>query len=80
MARKRFSLERKLYLQHQIELNLASASDLASAYRSADVIDATCYNWRNPDRAYCCGNGRPIERMWFSAILRFYFFWLCCGE
>ena len=46
MARKRFSDEDILNLLRQIELNLASGSDVASACRSAGVSDATYYNWR----------------------------------
>jgi len=45
MARKRFSDEDILNLLRQIELSLASGSDVASACRSAGV-DATYYNWR----------------------------------
>ena len=33
-------------LLRQIELSLASGSDVASACRSAGVSDATYYNWR----------------------------------
>jgi putative transposase len=46
MARKRFSDEDILKLLRQIELSLASGSDVASACRSAGVSDATYYNWR----------------------------------
>ena len=46
MARKRFSDEDILNLLRQIELSLASGSDVASACRSAGVSDATYYNWR----------------------------------
>lgn len=43
MARKRFSDEDILKLLRQIELSLASGSDVASACRSAGVSDATYY-------------------------------------
>ena len=46
MARKRFSDEDILNLLRQIELSLASGSDVASACRSAGVSDATYYSWR----------------------------------
>ena len=46
MARKRFSDEDILNLLRQIELSLASGSDVASACRSAGVSDATYYKWR----------------------------------
>ncbi len=46
MARKRFSDENILNLLRQIELSLASGSDVATACRSAGVSDATYYNWR----------------------------------
>ena len=46
MARKRFNDEDILALLRQIELSLASGSDVASACRSAGVSDATYYNWR----------------------------------
>ena len=46
MARKRHSDEDVLRLLREIELNLASGSDVASACRSACVSDATYYKWR----------------------------------
>lgn len=46
MARKRYSDEDVLRLLREIELNLAGGADVASAYRSAGVSDATYYNWR----------------------------------
>lgn len=46
MARKRYSDEDCLKLLREIELHLASGSDLASACRSAGISDATYYNWR----------------------------------
>lgn len=46
MARKRYSDEDVLRLLREIELNLASGSDVASACRSVGVSDATYYNWR----------------------------------
>jgi putative transposase len=46
MARKRFSDEDILNLLRQIELSLASGSDVATACQSAGVSDATYYNWR----------------------------------
>ncbi|MGI9570895.1 MAG: transposase, partial [Desulfobulbia bacterium] len=46
MARKRFSDEDILNLLRQIELSLASGSDIQTACRSAGVSDATYYKWR----------------------------------
>ena len=46
MARKRFSDEDILNLLRQIELSLASGSDVLTACRSAGVSDATYYKWR----------------------------------
>lgn len=46
MARKRFSDEDILNLLRQIELSLASGSDVQSACRSAGISDATYYTWR----------------------------------
>jgi len=46
MERKRFSDEDILNLLRQIELSLASGSDVVTACRSAGVSDATYYNWR----------------------------------
>lgn len=46
MARKRPSDEDVLRLLREIELSLASGSDVASACRSAGVSDATYYKWR----------------------------------
>lgn len=46
MARKRYSDEDVINLLRQIELSLASGSDVATACRSAGVSDATYYNWR----------------------------------
>lgn len=46
MARKRYSDEDILKLLREIELNLASGNDVATACRSAGVSDATYYNWR----------------------------------
>ena len=46
MARKRFSDEDILNLLRQIELSLASGSDVQSACRSAVISDATYYTWR----------------------------------
>lgn len=46
MARKRYSDEDVLRLLREIELNLASGHDVASACRTAGVSDATYYNWR----------------------------------
>jgi putative transposase len=46
MARKRFSDEDILNLLRQIEVDLASGSDVQSAIRSAGVSDATYYKWR----------------------------------
>jgi transposase-like protein len=46
MARKRYSDEDVLRLLREIELNLASGQDVASACRAAGVSDATYYKWR----------------------------------
>jgi len=46
MARKRFSDEYILNFLRQIELSLASGSNVETACRSASVSDATYYNWR----------------------------------
>lgn len=46
MARKRYSDEDILRLLREIELSLASGSDVASACRTAGVSDATYYSWR----------------------------------
>ena len=46
MARKRFNDEQILNLLREIELSLASGSDVATACRSAGVSDATYYAWR----------------------------------
>ncbi len=46
MARKRYSDEDILRLLREIELGLASGSDVATACRTAGVSDATYYTWR----------------------------------
>ena len=46
MARKRYSDEDILRLLREIELSLASGSDVATACRAAGVSDATYYTWR----------------------------------
>ena len=46
MARKRFSDEDILKVLRQIELDLASGTDIKTACRSAGISDATYYNWR----------------------------------
>jgi transposase-like protein len=46
MARKRYSDEDILKLLREIELHLASGSDVATACRAVGVSDATYYNWR----------------------------------
>lgn len=46
MARKRYSDEDILKLLREIELNLASGSDVVTACRAVGVSDATYYNWR----------------------------------
>ena len=46
MARKRYSDEDVLRLLREIELSLASGSDVATACRTAGVSDATYYTWR----------------------------------
>jgi len=46
MGRKRYSDEDVLRLLREIELSLASGSDVATACRTAGVSDATYYTWR----------------------------------
>ena len=46
MARKRYSDEDCLKLLREIELKLASGSDVSSACRAAGISDATYYAWR----------------------------------
>ena len=46
MARKRYSDEDILKLLREIEVHLASGSDVVSACRLVGVSDATYYNWR----------------------------------
>ncbi len=46
MARKRYSDEDIPRLLRDIELSLASGSDVATACRTAGVSDATYYTWR----------------------------------
>ena len=46
MARKRFSDEDILKVLRQVELDLASGSDIKTACRSAGISDATYYSWR----------------------------------
>ena len=46
MARKRHSDEDILKLLREIELRLASGSDVASACRAVGISDATYYTWR----------------------------------
>ena len=46
MARKRYSDEDVLKLLREIEVHLASGSDVVSACRTVGVSDATYYNWR----------------------------------
>ena len=46
MARKRYSDEDVLRLLREIELSLASGSDVATACRTAGFSDATYYAWR----------------------------------
>ena len=46
MARKRFKDEDILNLLRQIEVELSSGSDVASACRKAGVSSATYYAWR----------------------------------
>ena len=46
MARKRYCDEDILKLLREIELQIASGCDVATACRSAGVSDATYYNWR----------------------------------
>ena len=46
MARKRYSDEDILRLLREVELHLASGSDVSTACRKAGVSDATYYNWR----------------------------------
>jgi transposase-like protein len=46
MARKRHSDEDILKLLREIEVRLASGSDVGSACRAAGISDATYYTWR----------------------------------
>jgi putative transposase len=46
MARKRHSDEDILKLLREIEVHLASGSDVATACRAAGISDATYYTWR----------------------------------
>ena len=46
MERKRFSEEDVLGLLRQIEIELASGSDVPTACRNAGVSTATYYSWR----------------------------------
>lgn len=46
MARKRYSDENCLNILRQVELALASGSDVAKACRAAGISDATYYTWR----------------------------------
>lgn len=46
MARKRYSDEDILRLLREMELHLASGSDVQSACRSVGISDATYYKWR----------------------------------
>lgn len=46
MGRKRFNEEQILDILRQIELSLASGSDVSGACRSARVSEATYYAWR----------------------------------
>ena len=46
MARKRYSDEDCLKLLREIELQLATGSDVVTACRSAGISDATYYSWR----------------------------------
>lgn len=46
MARKRHSDEDILKLLREIEVHLASGSDVSTACRGAGISDATYYTWR----------------------------------
>ena len=46
MSRKRHSDEDVLKLLREIEVKLASGSDLPSACRGVGISEATYYNWR----------------------------------
>ena len=46
MARKRHLDEDILKLLREIELDLSSGSDVATACRTVGISDATYYNWR----------------------------------
>ncbi|HIC29388.1 MAG TPA: transposase [Rhodospirillales bacterium] len=46
MARKRHSDEDILKLLREVEVHLASGSDVGTACRTAGISDATYYNWR----------------------------------
>ena len=57
MARKRYSDEDVLRLLREIELSLASGSDVATACRTAGVSDATYYTWRKRFGGMRCPTG-----------------------
>lgn len=46
MARKRYTDEDILKLLREIELNVASASDVLTACRAVGISVSTSYNWR----------------------------------
>jgi len=46
MARKRYSDEDILKLLREVEVRLASGSDVSTACRAAGISDATYYTWR----------------------------------
>ena len=46
MARKSYCDEDVVKLLREIELNLASGSDVPTACRAVGISDATYYNWR----------------------------------
>ena len=46
MARKRHSDEDILKLLREVEVHLASGSDVGTACRTAGISDATYYNWK----------------------------------
>ena len=48
-------------LRREIELDLATGSDLPTAYRSAGVSDATDYNWRKSMAAWASLIAEAVE-------------------
>ena len=59
MARKRHSDEDCLKRLREIEVKLASGSDVSAACRAAGISDASYYTWRKKFG----GMGRPSSRL-----------------